>query len=111
MNISNRGFTFVEAIMVTVIAVVVMLAVQNIFSHAVKSSLKGQDNLDSIRAASRILSELRKDLLEFKTIATEVGTVEIPSGVDEKKKSYCSLDGVVGVLFLRSLNGQRRRFR
>ncbi len=78
----RRGFTFVEAIMVTVIAVVVMLAVQNIFSHAVKSSLKGQDNLDSIRAASRILSELRKDLLEFKTIATEVGTVEIPVGVD-----------------------------
>jgi len=75
-----RAFTFVEIIVVTVIAVFVMMAVQGLFSHAVKSSLKGQDNLETMRAASRIFSELRKDLLEFKSIATAVDSAEITAG-------------------------------
>lgn len=83
MKFRKYGFTFVEAIIVTVIAVVVMMAIQSLFSHAVKSSLKGQDSLDTMRAASRIFSELRKDLLEFKTIATAADSVLI-SAEDDK---------------------------
>ena len=70
MKNKTKGFTFVEAVIVTTIAVFIMLAVQQLFSHAVRSSLKGQDNLETMRAAGRIFSELRKDLLEFKTIST-----------------------------------------
>jgi type II secretory pathway pseudopilin PulG len=74
----RKAFTLVEAMMVTVIAVFVMMSMQGLFSHAVRSSLKGQDNLETMRAASRIFSELRKDLLEFKSLATAVDSVEIP---------------------------------
>ena len=55
------------------------MGIQSRFSHGVKSSLKGQDSLDTMRAASRIFSELRKDLLEFKSIATAVDSVLISS--------------------------------
>lgn len=84
----NRAFTFVEALVVSVVAVVVMLSVQNLFSHAVRSSIKGQDNLDTMRAASRIFSELRKDLLEFRTIATSVDSVLIELSEDQLDSSY-----------------------
>lgn len=83
MTSERSGFTFVEAMIVTVIAVVVMMAIQSLFSHAVRSSLKGQDSLDTMRAASRIFSELRKDLLEFKSISTAVDSVLISSDEDK----------------------------
>ncbi len=66
----RSGFTFVEAIVVTVIACSLMLVIQAIFSHTVRTAMKGQDNLDSIRAASQIFSSLRNDLLQFTSLST-----------------------------------------
>jgi competence protein ComGC len=66
----KKGFTLVEAMIVTIIACSLMIAIHAFFSHAVRSTMKGQDNLDSIRAASKIFSSLRKDLLQFNTLNT-----------------------------------------
>jgi prepilin-type N-terminal cleavage/methylation domain-containing protein len=46
----KKGFTLVEAMIVTIIACSLMIAIHAFFSHAVRSTMKGQDNLDSIRA-------------------------------------------------------------
>lgn len=78
----KRAFTLVEAIVISALTVVIMLAIQNFFSHTVKSSLKGQDNIDSISAVCKILSELRKDLLEFEGIQTDSDTVKISTDKD-----------------------------
>lgn len=82
----KAGFTFTEALVVTVIACSMMIVVQSIFSHTVRVTMKGQDNLDSIRAASQIFSSLRRDMLNFVTLSTggakttiAVGESEIPA--------------------------------
>ncbi len=83
MNISSKraAFTFVEAIIVTVIACSLMIAIQAFFSHAVRTTMKGQDNLDSIRAASQIFSSLRKDMLTFTSLSTQgaISTIGLTS--------------------------------
>jgi competence protein ComGC len=79
----NKGFSFVEIIVVTVIACSLMLMIQAFFSHAVRSTMKGQDNLDSIRAASQIFSSLRHDMLQFQSISTDGAVAEIPLGENE----------------------------
>lgn len=66
----RSGFTFVEAMIVTVIACSLMLVIQSFFSHVVRVTMKGQDNLDSIRAASQLFSSLRKDMLQFVSLST-----------------------------------------
>ncbi len=66
----QRGFTFVEAMIVTVIACSLMIVIQSLFSHTVKVTMKGQDNLDSIRAASQLFSSLRRDMLQFVSLST-----------------------------------------
>ncbi len=78
---STRGFTFVEAIIVTVIACAVMLTIQAFFSHAVRTTLKGQDNLDSIRAASQLFASLRKDMLQFTSLSTQGARSQIDLGM------------------------------
>lgn len=83
MNFSSKrsAFTFVEAIIVTVIACSLMIAIQAFFSHAVRTTMKGQDNLDSIRAASQIFSSLRKDMLTFTSLSTQgaISTIGLTS--------------------------------
>jgi type II secretory pathway pseudopilin PulG len=81
-RISSRpyGFTFVEAIIVTLIACSLMIIIQTFFSHAVRSTIKGQDNLDSIRAASQIFSSLRQDMLQFQSVSTDGAIAEIALG-------------------------------
>ncbi len=76
---SRRAFTFVEAVIVTLIACVIMIAIQALFSHAIRSTVKGTDNLDSIRAASRLFSTLRADLIQLKSFSTNgaVSTIEL----------------------------------
>ena len=62
------GFTMVEALVITVVGSILLLTIQTLFSRSVKSTLKGQDNLETIRAASQLFSELRKDLLACHSI-------------------------------------------
>ncbi|OGK12045.1 MAG: hypothetical protein A2W80_14645 [Candidatus Riflebacteria bacterium GWC2_50_8] len=77
------GFTFVEAVVVTLIACGFMIVIQAIFSHTVRVTMKGQDNLDSIRAASQIFSGLRRDMLNFVTLSTGGARATIPVGESE----------------------------
>ncbi|GAB4284657.1 MAG: hypothetical protein Kow0029_31290 [Candidatus Rifleibacteriota bacterium] len=77
------GFTLVEALIVTVIACSLMIAIQAFFSHAVRVTLKGQDNLDSIRAASQLFSSLRKDMLQFVSLSTGGAKTTINPGDED----------------------------
>ena len=86
MSKASNGFTFAEALIVTVIACTLMIVIQSLFSHAVRVTMKGQDNLDSIRAASQLFSSLRRDMLQFVSLSTggaktviEAGETEIPA--------------------------------
>jgi len=76
----QRGFTFVEAMIVTVIACSLMIVIQSLFSHTVKVTMKGQDNLDSIRAASQLFSSLRRDMLQFVSLSTGGARATIAPG-------------------------------
>ncbi len=77
------GFTFVEAMIVTVIACGLMIVIQSLFSHTVKVTMKGQDNLDSIRAASQLFSSLRRDMLQFVSLSTGGARATIALGSSE----------------------------
>jgi len=86
ITFKKNGFTFVEAIIVTLIACGLMIVIQSVFSHTVKMTMKSQDNLDSIRAASQIFSSLRRDMLQFVSLSTggakttvALGETEIPA--------------------------------
>lgn len=79
----QRGFTFVEAMIVTVIACGLMIVIQSLFSHTVKVTMKGQDNLDSIRAASQLFSSLRRDMLQFVSLSTGGARATIALGSSE----------------------------
>lgn len=79
----RSGFTLVEALMVTVIACSLMLVIQSFFSNVVRVTMKGQDNLDSIRAASQLFSSLRKDMLQFVSLSTGGAKSTINIGEDE----------------------------
>ena len=79
----QRGFTFVEAMIVTVIACSLMIVIQSLFSHTVKVTMKGQDNLDSIRAASQLFSSLRRDMLQFVSLSTGGARATIALGNSE----------------------------
>lgn len=83
----RKGFTLVEAVVTAVIASLIMLVVQSLFSHSVRSALKGEDSLDSIRAASRLFAKLQEDLMQLTEVDTfsaectiPTNGVEIPSG-------------------------------
>lgn len=86
MNIGHhklRGFTFTEALVVTVIACSLMIVIQTFFSHVVRTTMKGQDNLDSIRAASQVFSSLRRDMLQFVSLSTQGARTTIALGDSE----------------------------
>ncbi len=76
----RNGLTFVEAIIVTLISCGLMIVVHTVFSHTVRVTMKGQDNLDSIRAASQIFSTLRRDMLNFVTLSTAGARIDLPAG-------------------------------
>lgn len=77
------GFTLVEAMIVTVIACSLMIVIQTFFSHTIRVTLKGQDNLDSIRAASQLFSSLRRDMLQFVSLSTGGANTSIPMGDEQ----------------------------
>lgn len=59
----DRGFTFVEALVVVVVGAMLLGIMYQIFSRSTRETLKGQDDLDTIREGSQLLGELKKDLL------------------------------------------------
>lgn len=94
----------IEILMVLAISSILLLIVQTFFSRSVRTTIKGQDNLDTIRAASRLFRELRKDLLACHSIKVpdaasctiEVGDDVIPALPDDANRiSFCSRGATV----------------
>lgn len=83
---NNSGFTFVEILVVVIIASLLILFMQQLFSHTVKSTMRGQDSFDSYRAATRLFSALRDDLMAStgyqtgENITWGLATTELPAG-------------------------------
>ncbi|MBF0409990.1 MAG: hypothetical protein HQM10_21785 [Candidatus Riflebacteria bacterium] len=71
MKIEFKGFTMVEALMVVLVGSFMMLTANFMLSQGVRTSLKGQDQLETIRAASSVFSQLRKDLLACDSVNTD----------------------------------------
>lgn len=57
-----RGFSLVEIVIVAALASLMFFVVQAFFSHGVRSTVKGTDTLESIRAASSLFSSIKSDL-------------------------------------------------
>mgnify|MGYP001575093991 FL=1 len=76
----KRGFTLVEILVVLAISLMLLSAMQMLFSQGVRSTVKGQDTIDSIRAAGLLFSQLRKDLLACKFIDTGTASVTVMVG-------------------------------
>lgn len=80
MTRPNRpGFTLVEMSIVAGLSILLLLFVHQFFSSGVKTTLKGQDTLESIRAASLLFAQIRKDLLACQSVQT--GTASVTMGV------------------------------
>jgi len=77
---SRRGFSFVEIMIVTILSAMIIIFVQSFFSQGVKNTLKGTDTLESIRAASLLFSQIRKDLMACQSIQT--GAASLTMGVN-----------------------------
>ncbi len=78
-RLSRRGFTLVELSIVAGLGVLLLLFVHQFFSSGVKNTLKGQDTLESIRAASLLFAHIRKDLLACQSVHT--GAASVTMGV------------------------------
>ncbi|HAE37241.1 MAG TPA: hypothetical protein DCG57_01230 [Candidatus Riflebacteria bacterium] len=79
----KSAFTLIEAIIAALVSCTVMLAVHLMFSHTVRVAIKGQDNLDSIRAASQIFSSLRNDLRDFVSLSPAGAKITLGFGESE----------------------------
>ncbi|RCK79019.1 MAG: hypothetical protein OZSIB_0361 [Candidatus Ozemobacter sibiricus] len=54
--------TMVEALVMVVVGVILLMAMQTFFSNTLRTTLKGTDSLETIRAASVLLSQFGKDV-------------------------------------------------
>lgn len=55
----------------TLISAFLMVVIQNFYSQMVRTSLKGDDSLDSFRAAHRLFNSIKKDLESFDKVDTD----------------------------------------
>ena len=78
-----RGFTLIEAMVAVTIGAMVLSTMYMFFSSGVRSSLKGSDQLESIRAASTLFAELRKDLLACQSVDADGAAVVMPVGTND----------------------------
>lgn len=76
----DRGFTYVEALVVVLLCSLILGAAHAMFSQGVRSSVKGMDLLESIRAANEIFSNIRKDLRGSVQVNTSAPKITIPTG-------------------------------
>lgn len=90
---SRSGFTLIEILVSCIILSIIAVSVPYFFTQGVRSTMKGQDNLETIRAASALFADLRKDLLACESIVVVPGASitlgigasclpEIPSNAD-----------------------------
>ena len=79
-NNNKKAFTLVESVIVALLASLVMYAMQALFTHSVRSALKGEDSLDSIRAASKLFSSLQTDFMQLTNVSTQGAICSIPIG-------------------------------
>lgn len=75
------GMTVVEAVLGTVIALIVLGSFYLVFSRSVGSSMQGEDVLTSLQDASIILEDIRREVMMASRIASPAEL--ITSGVDE----------------------------
>lgn len=75
----SKGFTMAETLVVVLVGSLILIGFQNFFSQGVRSSLKGQDQLESIRAASQLFANLRKDLMACQSVQTDIPPVMLTS--------------------------------
>lgn len=76
----RRGFTFVEVTIVAALSLLLLVFIQSFFSSGIRSTLKGTDTLESIRAASLLFAQIRKDLMACQSIQT--GAASVTMGVN-----------------------------
>ena len=65
---SRAAFTLTEVVLAVLISTMVMLAAYALFSQTMKTSIKGTDTTETIRSASSLIADIRRDLLECRTI-------------------------------------------
>jgi len=80
VGVSSRGFTFVEMLVAVLLCGLVLGSAHSIFSQGVRSSVKGMDLLESIRAANEVFSQIRKDLRASIKADTSSPKLVIPMG-------------------------------
>jgi len=89
---THRGFTMVELVVVVMIFSLIMLGIQSFFSAGIRSSLKGYDQLESIRAAGEIIRQMQKDIFACQSIDTEgIGLL-----MNESSKGEMPLETLLG---------------
>ncbi|MBF0500946.1 MAG: prepilin-type N-terminal cleavage/methylation domain-containing protein [Candidatus Riflebacteria bacterium] len=72
---SHQGFTLLETMVVVLVGSLILITFQTFFSQGVRSSMKGQDQLESIRAASQLFNQLRKDLMACQSVSTDIAPI------------------------------------
>jgi prepilin-type N-terminal cleavage/methylation domain-containing protein len=77
----NTGFTAVELLVGVSIILVVAAAAQSFFMTGLKSSVKGQDALDSTRTLGKILNLIRKDIASARYVETSLVPTEKEAGL------------------------------
>lgn len=75
----HSGFTMIEVLIGALILVIVIALIYRVMLAGIQSSVKGQQDLDSIRTAGKLLNVLRKDVLTAKFVeSSETETVLEP---------------------------------
>ncbi|NLI77894.1 MAG: hypothetical protein GX442_15830 [Candidatus Riflebacteria bacterium] len=62
------------------LSLMLLVFIQSFFSSGIRSTLKGTDTLESIRAASLLFAQIRKDLMACQSIQT--GAASVTMGVN-----------------------------
>lgn len=60
---NKNGVTTIELLVVLSAGCLLFLFMYNLFSHSVRSSMRGQDGFDSYRAANRLFDAFREDIM------------------------------------------------
>ncbi len=76
----SRGFTLVEVLVSLVLAALLLMGVQKLYSSLVRSSAHGVDRLDAIAAAARLWRSLHQDLLRSQAVTVGAGQEAVAPG-------------------------------
>jgi len=98
----RQGFTFPEIVIVVSLVSMIMLTIFAFFSSGVRSTVKGKDRLDSIRAMTLLLADMKKDIanaekIEAENLPLQIGETEdlFPDDVVyDRKVTFTGKDGI-----------------